>query len=50
MNTHEGGTIPEENLTNYVADRVKTTGEVFLGLTLALCAVPRSQVRSGHPA
>ncbi len=37
MVTHEGGTIPEENLTNYVADRVKTTGEVFLGLTLA-CA------------
>ena len=37
MITHEGGTIPEENLTNYVADRVKTTGEVFLGLTMA-CA------------
>ncbi len=37
MITHEGGTIPEENLTNYVADRVKTTGEVFMGLTLA-CA------------
>ena len=35
--THEGGTIPEENLTNYVADRVKTTSETFLGLTLA-CA------------
>ena len=37
MITHEGGTIPEENLTNYVADRVKTTGEVFMGLTMA-CA------------
>ena len=37
MNTHEGGTIPEENLTNYVADRVKTTSEAFLGLTMA-CA------------
>ncbi|MEZ4702295.1 MAG: PSD1 and planctomycete cytochrome C domain-containing protein [Rhodothermales bacterium] len=37
MITHEGGTIPEENLTNYVVDRVKTTGEVFLGLTVA-CA------------
>lgn len=37
MVTHEGGTIPEENLTNYAADRVKTTGEVFLGLTLG-CA------------
>ncbi len=35
--THEGGTIPEENLTNYVADRVKTTAETFLGLTLG-CA------------
>ena len=37
MITHEGGTIPEENLTNYVVDRVKTSGEVFLGLTMA-CA------------
>ncbi|MEM8487638.1 MAG: PSD1 and planctomycete cytochrome C domain-containing protein [Bacteroidota bacterium] len=37
MNTHEGGTIAEENLTNYVVDRVKTTSEVFLGLTMA-CA------------
>ena len=37
MITHEGGTIPEENLVNYVADRVKTTSEVFLGLTFA-CA------------
>lgn len=35
--THEGGTIPEENLVNYVADRVKTTSETFLGLTFA-CA------------
>ncbi len=37
MITHEGGTIPAENLTNYVADRVKTTGEVFLALTMG-CA------------
>jgi len=37
MITHEGGTIPEENLTNYTVDRVKTTSEVFLGLTMA-CA------------
>jgi hypothetical protein len=37
MVTHEGGTIPEENLTNYNADRVKTLGEAMLGLTLA-CA------------
>lgn len=35
--THEGGTIPEENLVNYVADRVKTTSETFMGLTMA-CA------------
>lgn len=35
--THEGGTIPAENLTNYVADRVKTASETFLGLTYA-CA------------
>ena len=37
MVTHEGGTIPEENLTNYNVDRVKTLGEAVLGLTLA-CA------------
>ena len=35
--THEGGTIPEENLVNYVADRVKTASETFIGLTFA-CA------------
>lgn len=35
--THEGGTIPEENLVNYAADRVKTASEAFLGLTMA-CA------------
>ncbi len=37
MITHEGGTIPEENLTNYCVDRVKTTAEAFLGLTMG-CA------------
>ncbi|MCB1208167.1 MAG: PSD1 domain-containing protein [Verrucomicrobiales bacterium] len=37
MVTHEGGTIPEENLTNYNVDRVKTLGESVLGLTLG-CA------------
>lgn len=37
MITHEGGTIPEENLVNYAADRVRTTGEVFLGMTMG-CA------------
>ena len=30
MNTHEGGTIPAENLLNYNADRVKTLGEAVL--------------------
>lgn len=37
MITHEGGTIPAENLVNYAADRVRTTAEVFLGLTMG-CA------------
>ena len=31
--TNEGGTIAEENLANYAADRVQTFGWVFLGLT-----------------
>lgn len=35
--TQEGGTIPEENLVNYVVDRVKTTSEAMLGMTMA-CA------------
>ena len=37
MITHEGGTIAEENLVVYGADRVATFGEAMLGLTLA-CA------------
>ncbi len=37
MITHEGGTISAENLVNYTVDRVKTTSEVFLGLTMG-CA------------
>ena len=35
MITAEGGTIKLENLTNYAVDRVKTTSEAFLGLTMA---------------
>lgn len=37
MTTNEGGTIEEENLSNYANDRVTTTSWVFLGLT-ANCA------------
>ncbi|MBL8889824.1 MAG: PSD1 domain-containing protein [Planctomycetaceae bacterium] len=37
MVTHEGGTIPAENLANYNADRIKTLGEAIMGLTLG-CA------------
>ncbi|MCO8120792.1 DUF1553 domain-containing protein [Stieleria sp. TO1_6] len=33
ITTNEGGTIDEENLANYAADRVQTFGWVFLGLT-----------------
>ena len=39
MITHEGGTIPEENLTNYVADRVKTTSEVFPWFDIWVCSM-----------
>ena len=37
MSTNEGGTIPEENLANYATDRVETTSQVWLGLTIG-CA------------
>ena len=33
VTTNEGGTIDDENLANYAADRVQTFGWVFLGLT-----------------
>lgn len=37
MNTHEGGTIEEEYRVAYVVDRVKTTAQTWMGLTLG-CA------------
>jgi mono/diheme cytochrome c family protein len=37
MSTNEGGTIPEENLATYATDRVETTSQVWLGLTIG-CA------------
>ena len=33
ITTNEGGTIDEENLANYAADRVQTVGWVYMGLT-----------------
>ena len=33
ITTNEGGTIDEENLANYAADRVQTIGWVYLGMT-----------------
>lgn len=33
ITTNEGGTIDEENLANYAADRVQTMGWVYFGLT-----------------
>ncbi|WP_345322897.1 DUF1553 domain-containing protein [Novipirellula rosea] len=37
MTTNEGGTIDEENLAMYAADRVQTFGWVYLGLTTNCC-------------
>ena len=37
MTTNEGGTIDEENLAIYAADRVQTMGWVFMGLTTNCC-------------
>jgi hypothetical protein len=34
MNTHEGGTIPEEYRVAYLADKVDTVATTFMGLTL----------------
>ena len=33
ITTNEGGTIDEENVANYAADRVQTIGWVYMGLT-----------------
>ena len=38
VTTNEGGTIPEEFYVRNVVDRVETTGQVFMGLTIG-CAV-----------
>ncbi len=38
VTTNEGGTIPEEFYVRNVIDRVDTTGQVFMGLTIG-CAV-----------
>ncbi len=37
ITTNEGGTIDEENLALYAADRVQTFGWVYLGLTTNCC-------------
>ncbi|MEO2026323.1 MAG: DUF1553 domain-containing protein [Fuerstiella sp.] len=37
MTTNEGGTIDEENLAVYAADRVQTFGWTYLGLTTNFC-------------
>jgi mono/diheme cytochrome c family protein len=37
MMSAEGGVQPEEYLVKYAADRVRTTGSVWLGLTLGCC-------------
>lgn len=37
MTNGEGGRDPEESRTDYVIDRVSTTGTVWLGLTLGCC-------------
>jgi hypothetical protein len=34
MNTHEGGTIPEEYRVTYNVDKVDTVATVFMGLTM----------------
>jgi hypothetical protein len=34
MNTHEGGTLPEEYRVIYIADKIDTVATVFMGLTM----------------
>ncbi|MDH3717149.1 MAG: DUF1553 domain-containing protein [Planctomycetota bacterium] len=34
MNTHEGGTLPEEYRVIYIADKIDTVSTVFMGLTM----------------
>ena len=46
----EGGRIAEENRVEYVMDQAETTATVWLGVTLDLLPLPRSQVRPLHAA
>ncbi|MAI35228.1 MAG: hypothetical protein CBE00_12000 [Planctomycetaceae bacterium TMED240] len=34
MNTHEGGTLPDEYRVIYIADKINTVATVFMGLTM----------------
>ena len=34
MNTHEGGTLPDEYRVIYIADKINTVSTVFMGLTM----------------
>ena len=47
MINSEGGIIEEEYRVEYVADRVRTLGMAWLGLTIECAPLPRPQVRSG---
>ena len=47
MINEEGGVDPEEFRVEEVKDRVDTTVQVWMGLTMG-CQVPQSQIRSDH--
>ena len=49
LTNNEGGTDDEEFRVVAVVDRVNTTMQVWMGLTMALRPVPRSQVRPDQP-
>ena len=50
MNTHEGGTLPQEYRVIYIADKINTVSTVFMGLTLRCAQCHSHKVRSHHAA
>ena len=50
VSSNEGGTITEELRVNIARERTEAFGASFMGLTVGLCGMSRSQIRSNDAA